>query len=161
VHLASIHIYPLKAARAVDLEESFVEPCGLADDRRWLLVDEEGRFISQREEPSLARVVVTCGPGRIRVSADGRTGLVIAEPPARAALIKVRVWSDALLASAAGPKTAGAASASARSRSAWPSPAGGASSPPPTRSPASAASSRSRCSASAAGSETSSSSART
>jgi hypothetical protein len=54
VHLASIHIYPLKAARAVDLEESFVEPCGLADDRRWLLVDEKGRFISQREEPSLA-----------------------------------------------------------------------------------------------------------
>jgi len=34
VHLASIHIYPLKAARAVDLEESFVEPCGLADDRQ-------------------------------------------------------------------------------------------------------------------------------
>ena len=61
MHLASIHIYPLKAARAVDLEESFVEPCGLADDRRWLLVDEKGRFISQREEPSLARVVVTCG----------------------------------------------------------------------------------------------------
>jgi MOSC domain-containing protein len=104
VHLASIHIYPLKAARAVDLEESFVEPCGLADDRRWLLVDEEGRFISQREEPSLARVVVTCGPGHIRVSADGRTGLVIAEPPPAAALIKVRVWSDALLATAAGPE---------------------------------------------------------
>jgi len=91
VHLASIHIYPLKAARGVDLEESFVEPCGLADDRRWLLVDEEGRFVSQREEPSLARVVVSCGPGCIRVSADGRTGLVIAEPPAGAALIKVRV----------------------------------------------------------------------
>jgi uncharacterized protein YcbX len=69
VHLASIHIYPLKAARAVDLEESFVEPCGLADDRRWLLVDEEGRFISQREEPSLARVVVTSGPGHIRIGA--------------------------------------------------------------------------------------------
>ena len=104
MHLASIHIYPLKAARAVDLEEAFVEPCGLAGDRRWLLVDEEGRFISQREESSLARVVVTCEPGRIRVSADGRTGLVIAEPPAGAALIKVRVWSDALLAAAAGPE---------------------------------------------------------
>ena len=104
MHLASIHIYPLKAARAVDLEESFVEPWGLAGDRRWLLVDEEGRFISQREEPSLARVVVSCGPGRIDVSSEGRTGLVIAEPPAGAALVKVRVWSDALLATAAGPE---------------------------------------------------------
>ncbi len=104
MHLASIHIYPLKAARAVDLEESFVEPCGLAGDRRWLLVDEEGRFVSQREEPSLARVVVSCGPGGIRVSADGRTGLVIAEPPAGAALLKVRVWSSVLLAATAGPE---------------------------------------------------------
>ena len=104
MHLASIHIYPLKAARAVDLGEALVEPCGLAGDRRWLLVDEGGRFVSQREEPALARVVVTCEPGRIRVSADGRTGLVIAEPPADAALVKVRVWSDALLAAAAGPE---------------------------------------------------------
>ena len=51
VRLASIHIYPMKAARAVDLDESAVEPWGLAGDRRWLLVDEDGRFVSQREEP--------------------------------------------------------------------------------------------------------------
>ena len=44
----------MKAARAVDLDESRVEPWGLAGDRRWLLVDGNGRFISQREEPSLA-----------------------------------------------------------------------------------------------------------
>jgi uncharacterized protein len=104
VRLASIHIYPLKAARAVDLDESRVEPCGLAGDRRWLLVDEDGRFISQREEPALARVVVSCGPDRIRVSVEGRTGLVIAEPPAGAALLKVSVWSSTLLAAAAGPE---------------------------------------------------------
>jgi len=104
VRLASIHIYPLKAARAVDLDESRVEPWGLAGDRRWLLVDEDGRFISQREEPALARVVVCCGPDCIRVSAEGRTGLVIAEPPAGAALLKVSVWSSVLLAAAAGPE---------------------------------------------------------
>jgi uncharacterized protein len=104
IRLASIHIYPMKAARAVNLDESRVEPWGLAGDRRWLLVDEDGRFISQREESSLARVVVSCGPDGIRVSSEGRTGLVIAEPPAGAALLKVRVWSSTLLAAAAGPE---------------------------------------------------------
>ena len=104
IRLASIHIYPMKAARAVDLGESRVEPWGLAGDRRWLLVDEDGRFISQREESSLARVVVSCGPDCIHVSAEGRTDLVIAEPPAGAALLKVRVWSTTLLAAAAGPE---------------------------------------------------------
>ena len=88
----------------MNLDESRVEPWGLAGDRRWLLVDEDGRFISQREEPSLARVVVSCGPGRIYVSAEGRTGLVIAEPPAGAALAKVSVWSSTLLAATAGPE---------------------------------------------------------
>ena len=103
IRLASIHIYPMKAVRAVNLDESRVEPWGLAGDRRWLLVDEDGRFISQREESSLARVVVSCGPDGIRVSADGRTSLVIAEPAATATLLKVRVWSSTLLAAAAGP----------------------------------------------------------
>ena len=78
VCLASIHIYPMKAARAVDLEESVVEPWGLAGDRRWLLVDEDGRFVSQREEPSLARVVVTYGPGR---STSRRPGAPAARSP--------------------------------------------------------------------------------
>jgi uncharacterized protein len=103
VRLASIHIYPVKAARAVDLDEARVEPWGLAGDRRWLLVDGNGRFISQREEPSLARVVVQPGTGSISVSADGVPGPAIAPPPADAPLLKVTVRSSTLLAAEAGP----------------------------------------------------------
>lgn len=47
--LASIHIYPLKGCRGIDLSEAAVEPWGLAGDRRWLLVDVGFRFVSQRE----------------------------------------------------------------------------------------------------------------
>ena len=61
IRLASIHIYPMKAGRAVDVGQSLVEPWGLAGDRRWLLVDEDGRCVTQREAPSLARVTVTYG----------------------------------------------------------------------------------------------------
>jgi len=107
VRLASIHIYPMKAGRAVDLDESVVEPWGLAGDRRWLLVDEDGRFVSQREEPSLARVVVSYGPtaGTIGLSAAGFPGGRVAAPAAGdgAPLLKVSVWSSTVLAAAAGP----------------------------------------------------------
>jgi len=92
VRLASIHLYPMKAARAVDLDEACVEPWGLAGDRRWLLVDGNGRFISQREEPSLARVVVRPGAGSISVSADGVPGPTIAPPPANVAY--TTYWSN-------------------------------------------------------------------
>ncbi len=103
VRLASIHIYPMKAARAVDLDESVVEPWGLAGDRRWLLVDEDGRFVSQREEPSLARVVVSYGPGTISVSASGCPGRQVPAPDG-SDLVKVTVWGSAVLAAAAGPQ---------------------------------------------------------
>jgi uncharacterized protein len=105
--LASIHIYPMKAARAVDLAESVVEPWGLAGDRRWLLVDEDGRFVTQREEPSLARVVITYGRpgGTISVSAPRRPGCRVAPPSLGAGteMLKATVWSSVVLAAAAGP----------------------------------------------------------
>src|SRR6516225_4916855 len=61
--LASIHIYPLKGCRAIDLRESEVEPWGLAGDRRWLVVDSDFRFFSQREHASMARLAVSYDPG--------------------------------------------------------------------------------------------------
>lgn len=104
VRLASIHIYPMKAAAAVDLDQCLVERWGLAGDRRWLLVDPSGRFVSQREQPSLARVQVSYGPGgAISVSAPGSPGRRVSVPGADAELLKVSVWSSVVLAAAAGP----------------------------------------------------------
>jgi uncharacterized protein YcbX len=127
VHLVSLHIYPLKGCRAVDLDASPVEPWGLAGDRRWLAVNSDGRFISQREHPSLARLIARCGPGDgITVSSAGRgrmgelassceklAPLFIAVPgeapgatgeegTAPPELLKVTVWGSTLLAAAAG-----------------------------------------------------------
>jgi len=116
--LASIHIYPLKAARAVDLGESVVEPWGLAGDRRWLVVDGDGRFVSQREEPDLARVVAAClaggadqaagGPhdpaGAITLSAAGYPPLTVRPPcpGGQVEMVLVAVWRSRIRAAAAG-----------------------------------------------------------
>jgi len=82
IHLASIHVYPVKAARAVDLGESVVEPHGLAGDRRWMLADEAGRFVSQREEPALARVSVIFGTNddAVTISSHGLPRCEVAVP---------------------------------------------------------------------------------
>ena len=103
--LASVHIYPLKGCRAVDLDQAVVEPWGLAGDRRWLLVDADGQFVTQREHPALARLVVAYGPGAdITVSSAGDRALSVAAPHGSAELLKVTVWRSTVLAAAAGPE---------------------------------------------------------
>ncbi len=103
--LASIHIYPLKAARGLDLRESLVEPWGLEGDRRWLLVDKAGRFVSQREEPAMARVTVRHSGDGLTVSAAGRQTLLMPAPPGDGAseTLDVSVWGSTVMAAAAGP----------------------------------------------------------
>jgi uncharacterized protein len=104
--LASIHIYPLKGCRGIDLRQSAVEPWGLAGDRRWLVVDADFRFSRQRGHASLARLVVGNGPGGgITVSSGGYPPLSVALPDSgEAELVKVTVWSSTVLAAAAGPR---------------------------------------------------------
>jgi uncharacterized protein len=102
--LASVHIYPLKGCRAIDLGEAVVEPWGLAGDRRWMLVDSDHRFVTQREHPALARVDISYGPGAdITVSSDGYPTMRVAVPGEPTELLKVTVWRSRVLAAAAGP----------------------------------------------------------
>ena len=105
--LVSVHVYPLKSGRGIDLSEAQVEPWGLAGDRRWLLVELDGKCVTQRPEPSMARIVVRYvpgPPGTIAVSADGGSPLTIPAPAGDrgAEMLWVTVWASKVLAAAAG-----------------------------------------------------------
>ena len=52
--LSEIYIYPIKSLGGIRLEKSNITTRGLENDRRFMLVDESGRFLSQREHPQLA-----------------------------------------------------------------------------------------------------------
>lgn len=69
--LSAIHVYPVKSLRGVSLREGEVKPAGFRHDRRWMVVDTEGRFVSQREEPRLALVDVAVDDGNYALSIDG------------------------------------------------------------------------------------------
>jgi uncharacterized protein YcbX len=58
MHLAGLTIYPLKSARGLPLEAARVEPRGLRWDRRWMVVDASGAFVTARGHPALATVAV-------------------------------------------------------------------------------------------------------
>lgn len=54
--IRSLHVYPVKGCRGIDLESSRVMTEGLRYDREWMVVDPNGRFLTQREVPGMARI---------------------------------------------------------------------------------------------------------
>ena len=55
--LASITVYPVKSLDGLDLPESPLLSCGaLANDRRWRLVDLEGRVVNAKRTPLVQRI---------------------------------------------------------------------------------------------------------
>ncbi len=52
--ISSIRIYPIKSLGGFEIDEAQIERRGLRHDRRWMLVDAENRFLTQRERPEFA-----------------------------------------------------------------------------------------------------------
>lgn len=53
--LSEIWIYPIKSLAGIRLPQAIVKQKGLVYDRRWMLVDEAGRFLTQREHPEMSQ----------------------------------------------------------------------------------------------------------
>ena len=56
MRISSLHVYPVKGLRGISVSSAKVEVEGLQFDRRWMIVDEDRRFLSQRELPAMARI---------------------------------------------------------------------------------------------------------
>lgn len=104
--LAAICVYPIKSCAANDLDSAQVEPRGLADDRRWLLVDANGRFLTGRQLPQLVRVRATpLHAHRLRVEAPGMPAIEIAATVG-ISRIAATVWDSRVSAADAGVEAA-------------------------------------------------------
>ena len=94
--VSALYIYPIKSARGIRVPRAEVEARGLAGDRRWMLMDETGRFLSQRTHPRLACVDVRLTSEGLGVEAPGQRPLRIAEPGASGERLRVQIWKDTL-----------------------------------------------------------------
>src|SRR3954466_7014088 len=54
--LTGINRYPIKSCRGHSVPHAVVEPWGLAGDRRWMLVSDDGDVVTARQHPSLVLV---------------------------------------------------------------------------------------------------------
>jgi uncharacterized protein YcbX len=98
MRLTALYRYPVKSLAGEELEQSLVDGFGLAEDRRWMLVDREGRYITQRELPEMALISASVDQRRLTLNAPGMTSLVVEAPAGSVEPISVKIWGDRCLA---------------------------------------------------------------
>ena len=96
--VTEIVVYPLKSARGVSVQSHALDNRGLKYDRLWMVVDEDGAFLSQRRAPKLATVTVelpTSDDDPLKVSAPHMRGsLVVPVVTSADGASTVRCWED-------------------------------------------------------------------
>ena len=91
--VSELNIYPVKSLRQVSLSASRVEPYGLEHDRRWMVVDEDGNMITQRQLARMCLIQPHLLAKGLRLTAQGMPELVV-ETPSDAGRQTVTVWKD-------------------------------------------------------------------
>lgn len=92
--LSGITVYPVKSAGGIALEEWEVDRFGLRYDRRWMVVDRAGQFLTQRDHPRMALVTTGIQNGTLRLEAPEMSPLEVPLDPQPTVHTTVRVWRD-------------------------------------------------------------------
>jgi len=95
MRLAALHIYPVKSLRGVAVESAEVDTLGAVGDRRFLVVDPAGVFLTQRTVPRMALVGAFLDDSSLALRSDGSGEIRVrrtSDP--HAPLVPVRVWQS-------------------------------------------------------------------
>lgn len=94
--LSDIYIYPIKSGQAINQPAAKVEEKGLQFDRRYMLIDDQGKFITGRSYPQLTQIKVQFSKKMLLVDAPNMPSLTINPAEFSQQTKNVMVWSDHL-----------------------------------------------------------------
>lgn len=103
MHISEINIYPIKSLKGISVPAAVVEERGLEYDRRWMLTDRNGKFLTQREFPRMALVSIWIEEGGVGASADGFGEAFIPRLPEIKNRQPVTIWANSVEAEVQSP----------------------------------------------------------
>jgi uncharacterized protein YcbX len=92
--LTGIHLYPVKGAAGLSQRSCTLDSFGIVHDRRWMVVDTEGGFLSQRTQPRMALMSPRIEGDALCLEAPGMPALHLPVEGAGGEEIEVRIWRD-------------------------------------------------------------------
>ncbi|WP_432698549.1 MOSC domain-containing protein [Marinobacterium sp. YM272] len=94
--VSGLYIYPVKSGAQIALPSAWAETRGLAMDRRFMVCDPEGMFITARKDPKLLELVSTLVHDGLILSAPGKLPLYLHYDQISEERRQVEVWNDIL-----------------------------------------------------------------
>lgn len=92
--LSAITVYPVKSLAGFNVTRWPVVKTGLQYDRKWMLVDQDGQFLSQRKLPRMALIKTALTEDTLILSADNRPDLLIPTQATPTETITTQIWHD-------------------------------------------------------------------
>ncbi len=96
----NLYLYPIKSLGGISVQEAEVEERGFKYDRRWMLVDPSGEFLTQRQHPKLALLQVALGKSELTVfsKVDSSRKITFDLEMNSGKEMQVKVWGDEVAA---------------------------------------------------------------
>ncbi len=91
--VSELAIYPVKSLARITLQAASVQHFGLENDRRWMVIDASGEFLTQRQHARMCLVHPALQGDELRLRAEGMPELTVPRPAGRDRR-RVTVWDD-------------------------------------------------------------------
>jgi len=92
--VSALNIYPIKSCGGMSVKEAVVVERGFQYDRRWMVTDRNGMFLTQRNHPKLSLAVTRMKDGHFAISAPDHEEVQIPLEPRDGEKIPVEVWGS-------------------------------------------------------------------
>ena len=94
IHLTEIHVYPVKSLAGIRVSSWPVTKKGLLHDRKWMLIDNNQQFLSQRRIPRMTLITTALTETQLILSAPGFNDLYLPLQPEGGDIINSTIWHD-------------------------------------------------------------------
>jgi uncharacterized protein YcbX len=92
--VSQLYVYPVKSMQGISLEKGELSMRGLRYDRNWMVIDEDGRFLTQRELPKLASIQIQFSDNHLQFTNSKDNSISVSLKGPRGEEVETEVWGD-------------------------------------------------------------------
>jgi MOSC domain-containing protein len=94
ITLSEIYIYPVKSFAGIKVDTWNIDEKGLIHDRKWMLIDDQQQFLSQRKLPRMSMIKTAIDHDRLIISIPEMEDISIPLNPQQGEQIETYIWRD-------------------------------------------------------------------